>query len=131
MVEQACVYHDLDGVDPHCHHLWTCDASGAVAAYLRIVPPGAVYGEPSLGRIITSPRARGTGLGVRLVERGIVELESLYGPSPVRIAAQRYLVDFYRRFGFERTGHDFDEDGIPHSEMLRTIRTASVHPGFG
>lgn len=119
IVEQRCPYQDPDGSDPVCHHLWSRGPDGAIAAYLRIVPPGVKYDEPSLGRILTSAAARATGIGALLVAEGIRRLESLYGQQPIRIGAQRYLVDFYARFGFERTGNEYDEDDIPHSEMLR------------
>lgn len=121
IVEQRCPFPDLDGDDPVCHHLWTRNADGHIAAYLRIVPPGVKYAEPSLGRILTTSVARGSGLGAELVAEGIRRLEALYGAHTIRIGAQRYLVDFYSRFGFVRTGYDYDEDDIPHSEMVRAL----------
>lgn len=119
IVEQNCAYQDTDGADRLCHHLWTRSADGSVAAYLRVVPPGVKYHEPSLGRIATSPAARRTGLGRALVREGILRAEQLYGRGAIRIGAQRYLLRFYEGFGFVSTGLDYDEDGIPHSEMLR------------
>lgn len=119
IVEQTCPYQDSDGIDPACWHLWTTGARGEVTAYLRVVPPGVKYAEPSLGRILTTESGRGIGLGRLLVAEGIRRAEALYGAQAIRIGAQRYLIDFYAGFGFERTGHDYDEDGIPHSEMLR------------
>ena len=118
IVEQACVYQDPDGVDPKSHHLWCRTAGGDIGAYLRVVPPGVKYDEPSLGRIITSAGARGTGLGRSVVQEGIARARVLYGAVPIRIGAQRYLLRFYESLGFRATGHDYDEDGIPHSEML-------------
>jgi ElaA protein len=125
IVEQACPYQDADGADPDCFHLWTLAGGDGVAAYLRVVPPGVKYAEPSIGRILTTGVGRGTGLGRALVAEGIRRVESLYGPSPIRIGAQRYLLRFYESFGFARTGYDYDEDGIPHSEMLRERGTRS------
>lgn len=119
VVEQLCPFQDCDGVDRCAHHLWTTDAGSEVAAYLRVVPPGVKYVEPSIGRIITSGGARGRGLGRILVAEGIRRTEVLYGARPIRIGAQRYLVGFYSQFGFEPTGYDYDEDGIAHSEMIR------------
>lgn len=119
VVEQHCAYQDPDGIDPLAHHLWTRDTDGEMAAYLRVVPPSIKYAEPSLGRIVTAPRARRTGLGRAVVYEGIARLEKLYGPVPIRIGAQRYLLRFYQELGFVSTGHDYDEDGIPHTEMLR------------
>ncbi len=118
VVEQNCAYQDPDGADASSHHLWCRDDAGAIAAYLRVVPPGLKYAEPSLGRIMTSAAARGTGLGVALVHEGVDRLHGLYGRVPIRIGAQRYLLRFYERVGFRVTGHEYDEDGIPHSEML-------------
>lgn len=122
VVEQRCAYQDSDGIDRVSHHLWTRGPDGNIAAYLRVVPPSARYTEPSLGRIVTSASARGTGLGLALVREGIACVEHLYGRVPIRIGAQRYLLAFYEKLGFVRTGYDYDEDGIPHSEMLRLGR---------
>ena len=119
IVEQRCPYQDTDGLDSVSHHLWTRGADGAIAAYLRIVPPGAKYAEPSLGRIATAPSARRTGFGRALVREGIARVEQMYGRRAIRIGAQRYLLDFYQQLGFRETGVEYDEDAIPHSEMLR------------
>lgn len=119
VVEQACPFQDCDNLDRFSHHLWT-RRGGEIAAYLRIVPPGVLYVEPSLGRVITAASARGTGLGRALMQEGIRRAEALYGAQPIRISAQRYLLRFYGELGFEPTGSEYDEDGIPHSEMLRT-----------
>ncbi len=94
----------------------------AVTAYLRLLPPGSKYVEPSLGRIVTAPEARRTGLGRALVAEGLRRVEQLWGSLPVRIGAQRYLERFYGEFGFETASPEYDEDGIPHVEMVRTAR---------
>jgi len=117
-VEQDCAYLDADGVDPSCHHLWQ-PGPGGVAAYLRVVPPGVKYDEPSLGRIVTAPEARGTGLGRALVGEGLARVAAAHGPVAVRIGAQRYLERFYGEFGFVRVSDDYLEDGIVHLEMVR------------
>jgi ElaA protein len=119
IVEQQCPYQDSDGADRVSHHLWTRDTNGELAAYLRVVPPGVKYREPSLGRISTAPSARGTGLGRAVVREGIARAESMYGPCAIRIGAQRYLLRFYEQLGFISTGFEYDEDDIPHTEMLR------------
>jgi len=119
IVEQNCPYQDSDGADRVSHHLWTRGASGEMAAYLRVVPPGVKYAEPSLGRITTASSARGTGLGRALVIEGIARVESMYGPVAIRIGAQRYLLRFYEQLGFVSTGYEYEEDEIPHTEMLR------------
>jgi ElaA protein len=115
VVEQACPYLDLDGVDEGCTHVWAEDATGAIAAYLRVVPAGIKYAEPSIGRVIVAASARGTGLGRELMRRGI---DALAG-APIRIAAQAYLERFYRELGFETVSEPYDDDGILHIEMIR------------
>ncbi len=114
IVEQACAYQDADGLDLVSRHLWA-DASGDIVGYLRIVPAGAKFAEVALGRIVTAPAARGTGLGRALVQRGL----DMIGPLPVRLAAQAHLERFYGEFGFVRASEPYLEDGIPHIDMLR------------
>ena len=113
VVEQACVYLDADGADLVSRHLWAED--GQIRAYLRIVPAGVKFPETSLGRVITAPEARGTGLGKALVRRGLAAV----GAGPVRIGAQAHLERFYGELGFVRASDLYEEDGIPHVEMLR------------
>lgn len=119
IVEQQCPYLDIDGKDPKAWHLagW----SGAqLAAYLRLLPPGVSYpDEPSLGRIVTTRLARGSGLGRELVVRGLEKLYELYPTLPTRIGAQVYLQKFYDSLGFVQSSEPYDEDGIMHIEMLR------------
>lgn len=116
VVEQTCAYLDADGHDAASHHLWTGD--GAVQAYLRVVPPGEKFAEPSLGRIVTAPEVRRAGLGRPLVREGLARARAAYGQVPVRIGAQAYLMRFYGELGFVRASDDYLEDGIPHLEML-------------
>ncbi|WP_426750517.1 GNAT family N-acetyltransferase [Myxococcus sp. Y35] len=124
VVEQRSIYQDVDGFDRGAEHLLLHDESQdtrVLAAYLRILPPGLKYpGESSLGRVVTSPRARGLGLGRELVARGISRLDSLYPEAPIHIGAQHYLQRFYEGFGFQARGDVYDEDGIPHIDMVRT-----------
>jgi len=114
IVEQACAYLDADGFDPVSRHLWG-EADGRIHAYLRIVPAGAKFDEISIGRVITAPEARGTGLGRELMKRGI----EACGAVAIRIGAQAHLERFYGELGFVRASAPYDEDGIPHLEMLR------------
>jgi ElaA protein len=114
VVEQNCAYLDADGVDAASRHLWA-ERGGEVAAYLRIVPAGVKFAELSLGRVITAPEARGAGLGRELMKRGIAAA----GPVPIRIGAQAHLEKFYGELGFVRASDVYDEDGIPHIEMVR------------
>ena len=114
VVEQACAYLDADGADAASRHLWAEEA-GEVCAYCRRVPAGLKFAEVSIGRVVTAPEARGTGLGKELMQRAL----AAFGPVPVRIGAQAYLERFYRELGFVPAGEPYLEDGIPHVEMLR------------
>ncbi|CAN5793963.1 GNAT family N-acetyltransferase [soil metagenome] len=114
VVEQACAYLDADGYDLVSRHLWA-EQQGVVQAYLRIVPAGAKFAEVSLGRVVTAPEVRGTGLGRELMRRGLAAV----GAAAVRIGAQAHLETFYGELGFVRASDVYDEDGIPHIEMTR------------
>ena len=119
IVEQNCPFQDLDDKDFKCFHLMGFDTdSQKIMAYARIVPAGVSYTEASIGRVVTSPRARGGGIGKVLMEKSIQLLEELYGNVPIRIGAQFYLKKFYESLGFEQCSDDYLEDGIPHIMML-------------
>jgi ElaA protein len=118
VLEQTCLYNDLDGLDDRCDHLWTRGGDGALAAYLRILPPGLSYPEPSLGRVLVAATARGTGAGRELMREGLARARARYGDVPIRIGAQAYLEKFYGDLGFRRASEDYVEDGIPHLEMV-------------
>ena len=117
VLEQGA-FLDPDGVDRRSHHLLGRDDQGVLQAYLRVVDPGVKYAEPSIGRVITSPETRGTGLGRRLMAEGLVRCGAAWPAHGVRISAQSRLERFYAEFGFRRDGDDYIEDGIPHCEML-------------
>jgi ElaA protein len=114
VVEQKCPYLDADDIDQVSTHVWA-EHDGAIAAYLRIVPAGAKFDEVSIGRVITAPAARGTGLGRELMKRGIAEA----GAVPIRVAAQAYLEKFYRELGFAPISEVYEDDWIPHIDMVR------------
>lgn len=123
VVEQECPFLDLDGYDLEAHHLlgWATrevQADAALIAYLRVLPPGAKFAEPSIGRVITAQARRGAGLGRTLMVEGMRRTQALYQGSPIRISAQQRLQAFYESLGFERVSPSFVEDGIPHVEML-------------
>jgi ElaA protein len=117
VVEQHCVFQDADNKDQHCYHVMGWDETHLIA-YARIVPPDISYSESSIGRIVTSPNARKTGIGRTLVQQSINELYGIYGRIPVKIGAQLYLKKFYESFGFKQTSDIYTEDDIPHIEML-------------
>jgi ElaA protein len=112
-------YLDADGLDQHAWHLQGRDAQGRLMAYLRVVDPGHKYDEPSIGRVITAPEARGTGLGRGLIGEGVAGCDRLWPGRAVRISAQAHLQRYYRAVGFEPVGDEYLEDNIPHIEMIR------------
>jgi ElaA protein len=118
VVEQACAFQDVDGVDPACWHLFRREG-GALVAYCRLVPPGATFAEPSIGRVITLPPARGTGAGRELMQEALRRARALWPGRALRIGAQQHLERFYASLGFVTDSEPYDEDGIPHVEMLR------------
>ena len=88
-------------------------------AYTRLVPAGRKYAEASIGRVVTAPITRGTGLGHALMAESIRVLHSLWGVQPIRIGAQAHLEHFYNAHGFVSDNKPYVEDGIPHIEMVR------------
>ncbi|RYY98725.1 MAG: GNAT family N-acetyltransferase [Chitinophagaceae bacterium] len=124
VVEQNCVFQDADHKDAGCRHLmgWlpAGDGGAALAAYTRLVPPGVIYEEVSIGRVVTAPDARGGGLGRALMAESIRRCTGIWGNGPIRIGAQLYLKAFYESFGFAQVSAPYLEDGIPHIYMLRS-----------
>lgn len=118
IVEQDCVFQDIDGIDPACWHLLGY-GEGQLVAYCRLLPAGAKYAEASIGRVVTSHAVRGTGMGRELMREALSRVEKLWPGAPIRIGAQAHLERFYRDFGFVTASQPYDEDGILHIEMLR------------
>ena len=119
-IEQDCIYLDADEADELSYHVaaWS-SVQAEPLAYARLVDPGVKYAEPSMGRVITTAAARGTGLGRELVKRVLALSGQLHAGQGIRISAQSRLRRFYSELGFEAVGEDYMEDGIPHIEMLR------------
>jgi ElaA protein len=122
VVEQQCVFLDMDNKDQQCHHLLLYQ-EGCLAAAARLLPAGLYYTEMSIGRIVTSPAVRGTGLGKELVSAAMAACYELFGAGPIKIGAQRYARGFYETFGFVAAGEVYDEDGIDHIHMLKASAT--------
>lgn len=122
VVEQNCPYPDADGRDPKAWHLlgWVQGSTEkTLVAYARVFEPGVRYKEASIGRVVTAPDVRGTGIGRALMAEALRRIESLAPGQPIKIAAQRRLEDFYLALGFRSVSAPYEEDGIIHIDMLR------------
>jgi ElaA protein len=117
-VEQKCPYLDCDGKDQESMHLLGSEASGRLVAYARLVPAGVTFEEPSIGRVVNHPEIRRSGVGRELMQEAIARAVAAFGARPIRIGAQLYLKRFYEELGFAVASPIYDEDGIPHVQML-------------
>ncbi|WPO78369.1 GNAT family N-acetyltransferase [Flavobacterium sp. KACC 22761] len=118
VVEQNCVYLDLDNKDQKSFHLLYY-VNDELVGCTRLLPTGLSYDEVSIGRVVITPAYRGLGLGKKIMEASITGCEEKFGEGPIRISAQYHLSNFYQSRGFVEQGEPYDEDGIPHIEMLR------------
>jgi ElaA protein len=117
VVEQNCVFQDVDFKDQKAYHVMG-RVDGKLAAYTRLLPAGVSYPEISIGRVVTAPFARNSGIGKKLMQESIDTLYRIYGRQTIKIGAQFYLKKFYESFGFQQSGEIYPEDGIDHIEML-------------
>lgn len=117
ILEQACVYSDLDNKDQQSYHVMAW-SGGTLAAYTRLLPYGLSYADAmSIGRVVIAPGFRGKGLGYELMNRSMAGLYGLYGKKAIKIGAQQHLKSFYNRLAFEQTSAPYMDAGIPHIEM--------------
>lgn len=121
VVEQHCPYQELDGKDQQGWHILGY-RHGQLVATARILAPGDSYtGACSIGRVVSAPSQRGTGLGQALMNEAVNRCLTLFPEHPIRIGAQAHLDAFYARFGFVSAGATYLEDGIAHIEMTRPV----------
>ena len=114
VVEQDCVYQDMDGDDQSSVHLWLTEGD-RVVALCRVCPAGTHMQEVSIGRVITTER--GKGYGKRIMREGIDAAREYFGAKVVDIEAQEYAKGFYEQVGFRQSSEPFVLDGIPHIKM--------------
>ena len=118
VVEQNCPYHELDEHDrhPETRHLLGYQGDQLVA-YLRILPPGCTYPQVSIGRVAVHQLMRGKGASHALLQQGLDHAESIWPEQSIKLGAQSYLLDFYKKHGFKVVSEEYLEDGIPHIDM--------------
>ena len=119
VVEQDCVYQDLDNKDLDAYHvLGVLDTK--IVAYARIFKPGDYFLESSIGRIVVKKEFRKFQYGYQLVQNSIQFIENNLQQNTILISAQSYLTKFYNSLGFTQVGEEYLEDGIPHIKMLKS-----------
>lgn len=119
VMEQQCLFQDMDNTDQEAMHLLGWDGAGRLSLYARCYGPGVKFAEASIGRVITAPHVRGTGAGHTLMREATHRVCAHWGQQPIRLGAQERLRAFYEQHGFAVASAPYDEDGIPHIEMLR------------
>ncbi len=118
VVEQNCVYQDVDGKDEKALHVVGIK-NGEVVAYTRMFKPGDYFTNPSIGRVVVAKEERKYGYGKIIMQASIDEMGKRFKGIPIELSAQTYLIKFYSDLGFKTFGDEYLEDGIPHIRMIR------------
>ena len=119
VVEQDCVYQDLDYKDQKAIHVLGYE-NEILVAYTRLFGPGDYFKNASIGRVIVTPAFRSKQLGHTIMKASILALQERYDMHQIEISAQSYLERFYETHGFKAEGAEYLEDGIPHKKMIKT-----------
>jgi ElaA protein len=117
VVEQDCIYQDLDDKDQKATHIFLKDAD-EIVTYLRVFKPGDYFENAAIGRIVTHPKYRGNKYGVEAILKAINHIINGWHEQFIEISAQKHLKNYYNRLGFEQISDVYLEDGIPHIRML-------------
>lgn len=130
ILEQNCIYPDIDDIDPCSAHLLLY-CKNELTGYCRLVPPGRKFDTFSIGRVAVQQSNRKSGLGRLLMKKAIgILLENKDAPS-IKIEAQLYLQRFYESLGFEKRSAPFDVDGISHILMVRSSKADNRQASYG
>jgi ElaA protein len=119
VVEQDCVYQDIDGKDEKALHILGY-VDDKLVAYTRIFKPGAYFEEASIGRVVVKESKRKFKHGYTIMNASIAAIKLYYNTSDIRISAQTYLKQFYNNLDFKEVGEEYLEDGIPHINMIKS-----------
>ena len=123
VVEQNCVYQDIDEKDQKAIHLFI-EKNSEIIAYTRIFKKGDYYEEnPSIGRVVVSKKERGKNLGKEIMKKSINFVKENMDEKKIELSAQKYLDKFYKELQFYSEGEDYLEDGIPHQRMFYDLIT--------
>ena len=118
VVEQDCVYQDLDGKDKKALHVLGLK-NDRLVAYTRIFKPGDYFKEASIGRVVVLESERKHKYGYDIMEASIQAIKVNFNENFIKLSAQVYLKKFYNNLGFKAIGEEYLEDGIPHIQMIR------------
>jgi len=118
VVEQDCVYQDLDDKDQKALHVLGVKKN-KVVAYTRILKPGDYFEEASIGRVVVKKTERKYGFGHEIMIASIKAVREHLNKTIIHLSAQTYLRKFYNSLGFKEVGEEYLEDGIPHIEMFK------------
>ena len=119
VVEQNCVYQDIDNKDQKALHLFGI-LEGEIIAYSRLFKPGDYFEFSSIGRVVVAEKKRDKNFGHALIDQSILEIKNRFKVENITISAQLYLKKFYESHGFKATSAMYLEDDIPHIEMKIT-----------
>lgn len=118
VVEQDCVYQDIDGKDQKAIHVLGY-SMGKLVAYTRVFKPGDYFNEASIGRVVVKENERHNKYGYVIMEASIKAIKEFFNETLIKISAQTYLNSFYKNLGFKSIGEEYLEDGIPHIAMIK------------
>lgn len=118
VVEQDCVYQDLDGKDQKALHVLGFK-NDEIIAYARIFKPGDYFNEASIGRVVVAINERQYKYGYNIMNASAEAIKSYFNETKIKISAQVYLKKFYNNLGFKAIGKEYLEDNIPHVAMLK------------
>ena len=120
VVEQNCIYQDIDGKDQKAVHIFIKENKD-VLAYSRIFDESEYFENPSIGRVVVKKEKRRTELGKKIMVEGAKYIKETFTNKKIEISAQKYLKDFYEDLGYVFTGNEYLEDGIPHIRMIKQL----------
>ena len=118
IVEQNCVYQDIDQKDQSALHVFL-KKNNQIIAYTRIFKPNDYFKYSSIGRVVVIKNKRGSKIGSQIMNFSIKKIEEIFNEKKIKISAQKYLINFYEKLGFSVIGDEYLEDGIPHIAMIK------------
>ena len=118
VVEQDCVYQDIDGKDEAALHIIGYK-NEKIVAYTRCFEPGYYFEEAAIGRVVVKDSERKFGYGHEIMKASDQAIQQYFQTSNIKLSAQQYLIKFYESHGYQTTGEGYLEDGIPHIAMVK------------